>query len=450
MVKIKHLGKFFNTCKLNGETSANNRFIGHTTGIQVSKDRFLLIGGTRSFRGIDDNRSIIYQLRKDSYDGLIIREGFFAQSDDQWQALNDGRHFIMAHLHPVVFGVPKGTIQNGTIAPHANVFVALWARMARFIDKDTSFLIPFSKTSSWLEAPTQSVQSLQFRLNDKEDDLEIIQKPKLLQQKGFENGYTFCDAKVHFMIQSYIPPIPFNENSTEWIGYNYFDNNSGPKGKIAAMRYTFNPKDKMYEWTQTGPLIGNALLEPSVVRWKNHWVISARIDPTSHKGQVPTAWMKIEDPFQDKPDIIFPKSPLSRAPVTTFSGADGKIRCFTTDPSVSPYHSGRDPLYMWEINPESEFSASNCQTVFDCKASNLPIREESGRIVDQARLLPHTGGEFQYILHRVRPISIDDPNRKGVAVNQKEKNTAGIYCAKLYYSKDYPAPWKFGEKKGAL
>ena len=85
-------------CSLPGETRNDDRFVGLLNGIQVGRDRFLLVFTTRGFRGTDDNCSVVYQLRDGDYDGRIIKEGMLAQAVDDWDVLETGRLYDEATI----------------------------------------------------------------------------------------------------------------------------------------------------------------------------------------------------------------------------------------------------------------------------------------------------------------------------------------------------------------
>src|SRR5688572_19777501 len=70
---IAHQGMLIRECTLKGETRADDVFPAHPSGIQVSRERWLLLYATRGFRGVDDDLSIIYQLRQGGPDGKVVR-----------------------------------------------------------------------------------------------------------------------------------------------------------------------------------------------------------------------------------------------------------------------------------------------------------------------------------------------------------------------------------------
>ena len=75
------MGKLIGECSLEGEHLADRVVPAHPNGIQLSKNRWLIIYATRKFRGTDDDASIIYQVREDTPDGKLLKEGMLAKSD---------------------------------------------------------------------------------------------------------------------------------------------------------------------------------------------------------------------------------------------------------------------------------------------------------------------------------------------------------------------------------
>src|SRR6185295_13552111 len=145
----------------------------HPNGLQVSRDRWLIVYGTRGFRGVDDDRSTVYQLRKDGPLGPVIREGFLCRTRDDWDPQEQGKAFSRQAGHAVAFGVPKGATIDGKAAPNANVFVAKWYVHARLLDKTRTYL-EHGTADIGFAGPPVFVEGLQFRLNEREDDIEVV------------------------------------------------------------------------------------------------------------------------------------------------------------------------------------------------------------------------------------------------------------------------------------
>ncbi len=423
----------FREPNLEGERRTDDIFPAHANGIPLSRDRWLIVCSTRGWQGVDDERSIIYQVRKDTPDGPILREGWIARSIFDWDPLGRGERFHKEHGHPIAFGVPKGALIGGRPAPHANVFAIKWRVIGKQIQPGGRLEHPRGVK---LSRTGQGVEWLQCRLNDADDDLEILRPASPLRQTGFENGERFCPREVAWMNQTFVPAVPFNADATEWADVNHFDG-----GRIAPLKYRFNPKVGLYEWVETGPLVGNAsmkLSEASLARSGDSWVVAARSD----EGVGAIRWMRAADPFHALPEPVAgdlaPKSPLC-----VFTGPDGTLRLITGDPSASPHHNARDPLYLWDVEVTNGFRAINRRVVFDSVAAGLPIRKESVPRVDMGKLLPHMGGRVQHVLHRVRTKSVNFTANTKAVINAEEKACSGIYHARVTWSENPPAAWRF-------
>ena len=307
LVKVENKGMLIRECTLPGETRADDVAPGQVAAVQASRDRWLLVYATRGWRGVDDERSIVYQLRRSGPDGTVVKEGFLARSVNDWEPLGDGVRCVKQHGHPVVCGVPKGASVAGKPAANANLFVAKWRVVGVPYDPVRKAVL---RDRGGLLAKTQAVQWVQFRLNPAESDIEIVQPARVLRQKGYETGAAFCSVKAAWMNQSFVPPVPFNAACTEWADVNHFDG-----GRIAALKLAFNPMAGRYEWTETGPTAGDAanpLSEASLARAGGSWVVAVRVA----KG---VAWARTDDPFMRLPPPVAEKVPATDAPLTAFT-----------------------------------------------------------------------------------------------------------------------------------
>lgn len=432
--KIEHRGVLIRECTLPGETRADDVFPAQGNAIRVSRERWLIVYATRGYRGVDDDRSIVYQLREKSPAGPLIKEGGLALAHDTWEPFGDGQKFFKEHGHPVAFGVPAGARIRGRPAPNANLFVAKWRILAKLV-KDGRSIHPEPD----ILQRTQGVEWVQFRLDDSGDDIEIVQPAGPLRQKGYERSDRFCDAPVKTMNQAFVQAVPCNDACTEWADCNHFDG-----GRIAALKYRYNPERGLYEWVEIGPLISDpphSLCEASLVRLRDGWAILARTD-NEMKG---IAWVRSEDPFRRVARPVYPGDIENNAPVTAYLCPDGVLRLFGGDVAASPHRNGRDPLYCWDVDPAS-FRSFNRRVVLDSVAAGLPIRPESGPRVDMCKLVPHAGGREQFLLHRVRVKSIAHPYTR-VIINETEKALSAIYHAVITYEESYPPTWEFEDPK---
>lgn len=162
---IEHHGKLIHETNLPGERRRDNVAPAHGNGLQLSRNRFMTLVGTRGFRGVDAGRSIVWQLRRDSFSGPVIKESHFARSIDDWYPLGDTYRCRRQSGHPVLFGVPKGARVDG---PQANVFVAKWRKVGRGIDPEGHLL--WDNQPAKVSAQTQCVEWSQFRLTESADD----------------------------------------------------------------------------------------------------------------------------------------------------------------------------------------------------------------------------------------------------------------------------------------
>ena len=88
--RIEPKGFLVHECGLAGETRADDVFPGHPNGIPASRNTWLLIYATRGWRGVDDDRSIVYQLRRGGPAGKLVKEGMVRATDNEWQPYGDG------------------------------------------------------------------------------------------------------------------------------------------------------------------------------------------------------------------------------------------------------------------------------------------------------------------------------------------------------------------------
>ena len=428
---------FIADCPLKGETRAENVVPAHPNGLQLARDRFLVLYATRGFRGTDDDRSICYQLRRGSFSGPVLAEGFLSRSIDNWRPDGDGKNFFKQHGHPVAFGVPKGARIGGRVPAHAGIFVAKWR--TRGIDFSPGSTTPHTSRAG------QGVEWAQFRLNTAESDIEIIQPATLMRQVGFETGDAVCAAPNYgWMNQTYVNAVPFNSEADQWVDANHFNGN-----RVAALRYAFNSRRGVYEWVQTsGYLIDpkGGIWEASVVRWGDEWLVGTRLgnavdEPGRPKrGNRGVGWLRTKDLFGGRGEFAFPEKPSPQAARSAYRCADGVLRVFGGDDSVPLTNrkskSRRNPVYAWDIDPDRGWASSGPREVFDAWRQLTGLRPGSVPMCDMIKVLSPTGNT-QTLLHRVNfaPNNFP-PTASEIAV-------CGIYRAELEYDGDVPPLWQF-------
>jgi hypothetical protein len=101
----------------------------------------------------------------------------------------------------------NGALIHGKPVPHASVFAAHWWIMGVTEEKTAAGR---RHAKDW---NTMDTEWLQFRLNDCENDIEIIQPAGLLRQNGRDDR-----GGVRNRCSSYVQAVPFNEDATEWAG----------------------------------------------------------------------------------------------------------------------------------------------------------------------------------------------------------------------------------------
>ncbi len=440
VLSIENKGMLIPACSLDGETRGDDVAPGNCNCAQVSRNRWVIVYQTRSWWGVDDERSIIYQIRKDAPDGPVVKEGFLSQAIKDWDPLHDGNRNLRQHGHPVIYGVPKGAMIDGKPAPNANLFVVNWRVVAIAYDAEAKKIIHRNTT---LHDKTQGVEWMQFRLNETEDNLVIAQPRTLFRQKGFETGASVCSAQAGYMNQTFTGPVPFNHACTEWAVVDHFDHS-----RLAAVKVAFNASRNLYEFVETGPLTpadNRKLIEASLARVGNRWVVAGR-----NASNPPGIWWgQTDDPFKEMPVLAADKTVASNSPFTFFMCGDGTPRLFTGDVQASPYHNGRCPLYMWDVSVKPDgVSFANRQVVFDAFKAGLKFRQAVQPRVDFGALFP-AHGKTQILAYRVFPRSYNFKyeNRDIPPIDAEEKPRCGLYYTVLHYDKAPPAPWKFGDSE---
>jgi hypothetical protein len=444
-------GVLVGDCTLEGERKRDGVFPAHPCGIQLSRDRWLFVYATRALRCHDDDHSIVYQVRKDSSVGPVLKEGFLQRTVDDYDPLGDGSSNVCILRHAMAFGVPLGARVDGRRVPHENVFVAQWSRSAGGrLDPATGVY----RNDPKLEWSTIDVMQCQFRLNATGDDLEILQPPRKLRQVGYERGAAICgEERARIMVAGLVPAVPFNDDLTEWA-------TTMQVGKaVGALKFRFNPRAGLYEWIETGPSrVGNeefALSEPTMTRVDGAWLIGVRVrhhdpnrDPdwagmrTRDRGH--TGWIRVADPFKEFPFPTIVTDPPRQAPMTLHRCADGVARLFSGDFANSPYKARRDPLYCWDVDP-ARFSMSHRQVVCDTVAQRIfPNDDKLQRSTCFGYVFPHAGGRIQYAAHRVmcfRYRAGVEEGKTPITAEQLERHA--IHYSEIRYDQEYPPTWSF-------
>lgn len=436
---IERMGQLVRECSLPGETRKDDIVPRHANAIQLSKNRWLLMYSTHGYRGVDDEHSIIYQIRKDAPDGPMLKEGFVARGQTDWKPAGvspakEGTVYYKQHGHMVAFGVPRGAVIDGKQAPNANIFAMCWRVTGRVLELKTGFM-PFEKSPR----VGQGVEWMQFRLNQAEDDIEIAQPVGALRQVGYETGSAVCSQPIKDLNESFCQPVPANDRFSEWA---ICDHTSG--NAAIVVKFKFNEKRGVYEWTETGPIIAgdkkHSISEPSLVRRRpEDWVICLR-------GRGEIGWSRSKNPISGWSPVQYTKEPPGFSPMTFYLCPDGVTRLFTNDSRVSKVRHIRDPLFVWDIDVDHDFASSNRQEIFSVAATGVPIRPESHAKIDFPELFP-PAGRVQIIAHGVNMRAMNHPTEGWPDIpiqNAAEKDAAGLYYSRITY-KSVNTTWTFSD-----
>ena len=442
---LLHRGKYVDDTTIEGERRADGIAPAHANGLQVSRNRFLLTVSMLNFRGVDDNTSAIWQLREGSYDGPVVKEGVLVKSIDDWYPLGDTYRCVRQYGHPVVLGVPKGAVVRGRRAVNENVFAVAWRTCGRVFvptsERVGGYLMWFNEPKE-VRRGTQCVEWAQFRLADDENDIEFIQPPMQLRQVGYEDGEQVC-PHPGVMNQSYVAPVAVNDDATEWAMVNTLSTEDRP-ACVAALRLRYDAKRGRYDYVQTGPLSDPGLFEGNISRYGDSFVLNAR--RAERKPGV--AWARVSDPFTEKPAFTLDESVGNgSSPLSAYRAADGVIRLLSGDERCSQHRYNRDPIFLWDIDPDNNFAASNRRSVYSPRSEGTRIPHEHGPIADMAKLLPHAGGRIQKLIHRVRTcaMAVKEADYGGPPHQLTEDDfiDTAVYHADMTYTEEQPASWRF-------
>ena len=428
-----------------GETRADKAVPSHPNALRLSRDVWLVLFGTRMFTGTDDDRSIYCQLRRGQVDGPLIRERLLA-SETAWDPEKYGESVRKVHGTPTGFGVPKGAMIQGRPASNANLFMVTWYTYPkiRVEGKNADLTAPNDSAMATAKAPADldndiRIESVQFRLKEAEDDIEIVQPAGLMRQRGFENRKV-PGPIAGSMNHSMMPPKPADAAYTRWMEIDHFGK------RLAAVVFEFNRDMGIYEWVETGPLspeLKGGTTEATLVRHGDEWIVCARSNGSGH-GK--TAWFRLKDPLKEWSAPVLRDEPQSWCPRSIGVCADGVLRIFSNDRDGSPGKEPRNPLYCWDVNPD-DFTVSNRRVVFDSRAAGLPL---SFPFIDAPKLLPAGVGR-QFVGFRVlTPLKWHKIPNYPVVLTPAEFDVLGCYVAELKYDGPIRDEWSFEAGEASL
>lgn len=455
-------GYYIDQCHLAGETKAEEVFPAQHNTLQLSRDRWLVVYETRGFRGVDDNRSVVYQVRAGHARGEVLKEGYLDRCVFDWDPLGDGRRFQKLCNHTVVFGVPQGAVCEGRELEHAGHFVAAWRRNPRIYVPERDYVLSDDECIE-AGAPGEAYRCYwaQFRLNAAGDDIELTQPPRELRERDHAEGPQLCrHPELTVMNQGYVNPVRYRADGSEWAFLLHWSRGAcDAEGVCTPIRFRWNRATGLYEWVDTGPILDGpgefGVFEGGVTPFGDEWLVSCRITRTRIKN-MGNIWFRARDLFDFDPVPFVAEEPRSHCPRTTFTGPDGIPRVFTTDQLASPYAEPgngdpRNPLSVFDIDPDDRFRVVRQRLVFDSLVQGLPIRRASGPTVHFCRLVAHAGGDRGLLTFSVRPRALKHEKPGGKykgLVNAEEMAVSGVYCAEVEYDRSYPGAWEFADATG--
>ena len=452
--------RFLEDCSLPGESQQEGAHPAHGSGLQLSKDRFLLLFSTRGWRGVDDDLSVVYQLRRDRWDGEIIKEGFISQTSMEWVPPRIDRVCARQHGHITGFGVPLGALINGRRVPHENHFVAMWRQVGRLLDPATGFLHENAHDPEVWEKSADAPWR-QFRLNDPGTDLEWLSDARPLRQVGHEDDPCAIPDRpdIANMIKGFVPAVPANDDCTAWVDINSVGYKGGatregymPGTSLMSALYSYDQASGLYQWKTAGPVSQRGQNEGSIARWRGKFVFMGRQCGRASAEEIRTGnfrhhvtYFLTDDPVGEFPDFQPALDQPSWSPRTLFEGPDGGLWKLGGCRAQSPYAEERNPAYVSVLDPENQFRVMDVQTICDAVQTNPEIPSPW---VDFPKLLPHTGGREQWVIYRVRTNRLPVLNANGeaepaAAATPDEMAAAGIYASRIRYREAQPAIWSF-------
>ena len=432
---IRYLGPLISNLSIPGERKADGVIPAHPGCVQLSKDRFLLLA-TSLETGWDAVRSVCYQVRAGSPDGPEIREGVLAGATDDWDALGDGRRFSKMHGMGLAFGVPKGAVRDGKPLPSANVFVLKYYRKAGkrgtggvMLKNDPKISVEPWPEGSEVVSKSMGVEWLQFRLNDAEDDIEVIQPAAPLTTDAPRHG-DWPGGTLRVRNHSMTPAIAMDDACTRWTSIDAV-RGEGASGQ-AAVLFEFNASRGRYEWTYTGPKYhaDEDLGETSVAKVGDQYVVAFRMDDQLRRGEPPTyfsVFFRTPDPLAQIGQAAY--GPGQAVPQHLYRCGDGELRLFTS----MRVGWRRNPLVYYNVAGDlSRFDGPH--TLVDAKAVGLPFHTPC---LDMSKLCPAQGRRqllvFRAItVHQTANLApVKDPNPP----TADEHAAAGVHAVELVYSR---------------
>jgi len=426
--EIRYRGVLIPEAAVEGERSCDGMMPNYAQGMQGARDRWLVLFDTVDCHGRDCWRTIFYQIREGAPDGRVITEEVLVPMDPI-DVLPDGTELLRSNGQPSVFGVPKGALINGAVPDHANVFaVTSFGCVVERKDGELQRVNQRPGLDSAVIEPYHEI--MHVRLNDAEDDIEIISPRRRMQPAD--------GSVVHG--HGWAQPIPDNAEHTVWL-----DSFSGRgdeadrviSHRVGAIRHTWNPGAREYEWTATGPIVevkeGLRVSETNLVKLgEADYALAVR----SFNQGGHTYWYRTSDPFAAWGEWI--ETPDTVGQRYAFLCGDGVLRVFLNRQDITPYGDRRNPLYTFDVAPDG-FVYSNRRVVMDARELGLPL---SVPFLDHVHLYEPIGDRQ---IMSVRTITCAQVWRQDDSANPspQEMEAAGIHYVEIVYDKPCKPRWQF-------
>lgn len=425
--RIDYQGVLIPESRTPGEGSADGMTPNYAQGMQVSKHRWLLLFDTVDCRGRDCWRAIFYQLRDGAPNGPVIKEDILVPMDVV--KTSEDVEWVRSHGQPAVFGVPKGALLEGSVPDHTNVFAITWfGLLAERRDENLQRVQAQEGLDPGLLNPGHEI--MHVRLNDDEDDIEIIaQRRPMCPADG---------SKVHG--HGWAQPVPDDAQCRTWL--DSFSGRGDERdrvigSRVAAIGHTWNASRREYEWVRTGPFEevkeGLRVSETNLVKLgEKDYVLAVR----SFNQGGHTYWYRANDPFAGWG--VYTEALDTVGQRYAFRCADDVLRVFLNRQDMTPYGDRRNPLYAFDVDPDG-FLYTQRHTVMDSRQIGLPLTEP---FLDHVHLFEPMGDRQLLTVRTItrRQVWRDDD---GVPPSQEEMDAAGIHYVEIVYDRPCPPRWIF-------
>src|SRR5690606_29102761 len=134
---------------------------------------------------------------------------------------------------------------------------------------------PLAPRAQALGRQTRHIQWVHVRLNDAGDDLEILEPVRTLRAPDMD------EAAGERFNQTFVQPVAFNDDATEWIDLFMPETPEGVRPTGAgpvAVKFRYDPARHRYAWVETGPQFyppGLDAVEGGAVRLADGWGLFA-------------------------------------------------------------------------------------------------------------------------------------------------------------------------------